>query len=124
MKRQTTITVQSYEWYDNGAGNSYFFAFLMVDGLKDSLLLECQYGYGEHYLCEAKEVMVKVGLIPKGYRSPLWVWCNENGIKLQYSKTLITRKEYLIQDKVFDALKAKHPDGIDGINLERAKDTE
>ena len=124
MKRQTTITVQAYEWHDNQNGNSYFFAFLMIDGITDSLLLECQYGYGDHYLYESKEVMIKAGLIPKNYRSPLWVWCNENGVKLQNSKSLITSKEFKRQDKIFDALKAKHPDGIDGINADRAKNTE
>lgn len=124
MIKQTTITVQAYQWHDNANANSYFFAYIFIDGLKDLLLLECQYGYGEQYLCEAKEVMIKAGLIPKGYRSPLWVWCNENGIKLQNSKSHITYKEYKMQDKVFDALKADHKDGIDGINAERAKDTE
>ncbi len=120
--KQTNITIQCFEYRDSY--NFYFYGYLFIDGLKDLLIMQNQYGYGEQYLCEAKDVMIKAGLIPKGYKSPLWVFCSENGIKLNYSKKSVNRKEYKMQDKIFDVLAKEHDKGIDGINADRAKDTE
>ena len=118
----TNITVKALE--NHHGSNSYFYGYLFIDGIKDLLVMPCQYGYGEQYLEVAKETMISAGLIPKDYMSPLWVFCKENDIKLNYHKKPITLKEYREQDKVFKALALEHARGIDGINLERAKDTE
>jgi len=57
------------------AGNTYFAAKVYVN---DELahVLPFQYGYGEQYLHEAKEVM--------GIKAPLWSHCRDNEIAFIY----------------------------------------
>lgn len=78
------LEVNALEWFDKTNGNSYFSATITLDD-KQIAVLPFQYGYGDHYLDKAKEVLVDAAhpIVKSIYP---WVglpqYCRENRIKL------------------------------------------
>ena len=94
MTNIKTITVIGKRWLDNN-GNTYHSVKVYTDNeLLDSI--DCKYGYGDHYIQSATELLVKHDIISvnKNY-TPLWKFCNENDIKLLTDVTDVNRKKDL-----------------------------
>lgn len=82
-----TIDIQAKEWFDKVNGNSYFSANITLNyGMKNqkSYSLPFQYGYGEHYIDMAKELLFNEGYFKEN--DYLWRLCKENKIILRTSK--------------------------------------
>ena len=84
-----TIDINAKEWFDKINGNSYFSAIITINyALKSekTITLPFQYGYGDHYIHMASEVLLKQGYIKVKNFTPLWNYCRENNIILRTSK--------------------------------------
>ena len=84
-----TLDIQAKEWFDKANGNSYFSGTITTDfGTKEakSYRLPFQYGYGDHYIDMAKELLEKNDVIKVKEREQLWCYCRENDIILRTSK--------------------------------------
>lgn len=98
-----TIDINAKEWFDKVNGNSYFSAVVTIDyGLKTqkAFTLPFQYGYEDHYIDMANQLLVKEGLIiskrhKNGVYPPLWQYCRDNRIILRTSKTENCKKRDL-----------------------------
>ena len=89
MKKIKTIDIVAKEWFDRIYGNSYFSAYITVNyGLKSeaNFYLPFQYGYGEQYKTECRDVLVKHGYLSKILAAPLWKHCKLHGIDLRARK--------------------------------------
>ena len=89
IKAGSIISVTGKKWFDNGAGNTYFRALIQVDG-EIVAKLPFQYGYGDHYLDESTAWLAENDYIENprksnGSRTPLWLYCEKNNIRLDYS---------------------------------------
>lgn len=63
----STIDINALEWFDKVNGNSYFAGTVTVDyGMpnEQTFKMPYQYGYGNQYEQEAKEILFNAGLIP------------------------------------------------------------
>jgi hypothetical protein len=86
-----SITVIARRWFQRLYGNTYHSCLVLVDGVElDSV--DFTYGYGEHYLQTAVELLNKHN-IPATY--PLSRYCRENGIAYTPSVTDVQRKKDL-----------------------------
>ena len=84
-----TLDIQAKEWFDKANGNSYFSGTVTTDFGTDkekSYRLPFQYGYGDHYIDMAKELLEKNDVIKVKEREQLWTYCQENDIILRTSK--------------------------------------
>ena len=89
MKELKTIDVNAKEWFDKVNGNSYFSAIITLNfGLPDvqTIIIPFQYGYGEHYISEAKGILTEHNYISADYGDALWRYCEKNSIILRNSK--------------------------------------
>ena len=84
-----TIDIQAKEWFDRVNGNSYFAGTVTVNyGMKTEKVftMPFQYGYGGQFEQEAKDILMKGGLIGfndygKNGKSPLSMYeLKEQGI--------------------------------------------
>lgn len=57
-----SIFVHGKTWFDKVNGNSYFSARVEIDG-KEVARIPFQYGYGDQYLFEAGQALIKAGLV-------------------------------------------------------------
>ena len=88
-----TIDINCLEWFDKINGNSYLAGTITVNfGMKTSkqFNLKFQYGYGDHYINAAHELLVNKKVVPElkhnnGIRYPLWRYCRENNVILRKS---------------------------------------
>lgn len=65
MKRIKCLTIIAKEWFDRVNGNSYFSARAFIDNdTENPVILRFQYGYGDQYLYEMKNELVKRGILP------------------------------------------------------------
>lgn len=76
-----TIVIKATEWFDKTYGNSYFSARVFIDG-ELKFFLPFQYGYGEHYIDMAFEVLIKNKVLKYVKKRPLWKYCKDNNIEL------------------------------------------
>jgi hypothetical protein len=93
-----TIDVNALEWLDRINGNSYLAAIVTLNfGLQDETRVNVPftYGYGDHYITEARNALKNEGLIPNEYHS-LREFCKENNIILRNSITRNCKKRDLI----------------------------
>jgi len=84
-----TLNIQAKEWFDKANGNSYFSAEVTVDfgtNTEKNFFVPFQYGYGDHYIDMAKELLEKNDIIKVKEREQLWNYCQENDIILRTSK--------------------------------------
>ena len=84
-----TIDINAKEWFDKANGNSYFSAEVTVDfgtNTEKNFFVPFQYGYGDHYIDMAKELLEKNDIIKVKEREQLWNYCQENDIILRTSK--------------------------------------
>ena len=92
-----TITVIGKRWFDRINGNTYHSVKVYTDNeLLDSI--DCKYGYGDHYIQSATELLVKhdiISIMESRDYIPLWKFCNENDIKLLTDVTDVKRKKDL-----------------------------
>ena len=61
-----TIDIQAKEWFDKVNGNSYFAGTVTINfGMKTEkeFIMPFQYGYGGQFEQEAKDILLKAGLI-------------------------------------------------------------
>jgi hypothetical protein len=83
-----TIDINAKEWFDKINGNSYFSGEITLNyGTKTekTLSMPFQYGYGNHYVDEAENLLVKNGYIKDIYHC-LSRHCRENDIILRTNK--------------------------------------
>ncbi len=88
------IDIIALEWFDKVNGNSYFAATVTTNfGQPDQkdYKLPFQYGYGEHYIDMAKQLLMSEGVISiekrsNGTSEALWSYCRENNIILRTTK--------------------------------------
>ena len=84
-----TIDVIAKDWFDRINGNSYFSAQITINfGMKDQKNFGApfQYGYSDHYLTIARDLLVNSGLIILESEEPLWKYCRNNNIILRNCK--------------------------------------
>ena len=84
-----TIDVNAKEWFDVVNGNSYFSGDITLNyGTKTQkeLAMPFQYGYGNHYLDIACDMLDKAGYINNKSYTGLPRYCRENNIILRYQK--------------------------------------
>jgi hypothetical protein len=98
-----TIDVNAKEWFDKYNGNSYFSAVVTTNyGTKQQKTynLPFQYGYGEHYIDIANQLLIKEGVVntkrnDNGSYNPLWQYCRDNKIILRTYKQENCKKREL-----------------------------
>jgi hypothetical protein len=85
-----TIDIQAREWFDKVNGNSYFSATVTINyGMPSvrSYNMPFQYGYGDHYVDQAKKELIKQKEIKVADEmTALWRYCDEKKIILRTSK--------------------------------------
>ena len=67
-----SIDLTAKEWFDKGAGNSYFSLRIIVnEGLKNCFIIRLpfQYGYGSYYEQAANETLIEMGVISENMHS-------------------------------------------------------
>jgi len=79
MEKMKWIEVRAKEWFDRGAGNSYFSAHVFLND-ETVAVLPFQYGYGQAYEQAALEALVRLNVLSPG--GALWSRCEELDIKL------------------------------------------
>ena len=91
---EKSLFVEARLWLDRVNGNSYFSARVWVDGHIVSVL-PFQYGYGNQYLYEANEELIRLGYIsPEFSGRPLWVSTREAlGVDMYYSEAYGLKKD-------------------------------
>jgi hypothetical protein len=88
-----TLHISAKTWFDKINGNSYFSAVITIDYDK-TINLPFQYGYGNQYLTEAKNVLTEHNYISPSYPDSLRTYCNKNGIVLtHWNKENCLKKE-------------------------------
>ena len=87
-----TIHVSGKRWFDKVNGNTYHSSKIYIDGNFFDRV-NFAYGYGDHYLTTAFELLHRVGKIEmeSNTQAP-WRYCKENGIKFYSEVADITRK--------------------------------
>ncbi|MDD4996503.1 MAG: hypothetical protein PHW15_03495 [Patescibacteria group bacterium] len=81
-----TIDINCKEWFDKVNGNSYFSGTVTVDfGTPEekSFTMPFQYGYGDQYIHEGFDTLLKNGLIPKEWLNCPSRYARENGVILR-----------------------------------------
>jgi hypothetical protein len=93
-KIERSVFIEARLWFDKSGGNTYFTARVWVDGHIVSTL-PFQYGYGNQYLYEANEELVRLGYIGEEFTGkPLWVSTREAlGVDLYYSEAYVLKRE-------------------------------
>jgi hypothetical protein len=84
-----TIDVNAKEWFDKVNGNSYFSGEIIINyGMKSekTITMPFQYGYGDHYLDTACDMLDKAKLINNDSYNRLPRYCRYNDIILRYNK--------------------------------------
>jgi hypothetical protein len=89
-----TIDINAKEWFDKVNGNSYFSGTITLNyGTKTAkeYSMPFQYGYGEHYIDMANQLLIKEDAIQgkrhdNGSYPALWQYCKDNKIILRTSK--------------------------------------
>ena len=78
-----TIDVSAREWFDKINGNSYHSAQIIINN--DAVLyVPLTYGYDDHYLQSALEILQEEYIIAKDYTGSLSRYCFDNNINLDY----------------------------------------
>ena len=78
-----TIEVIGKEWFDKINGNSYHSAQVTINN--DAVLyVPLTYGYGNHYLQSALELLKTEYIISKDFEGALSRYCFDNNINLDY----------------------------------------
>jgi hypothetical protein len=92
-KIKRSVFIEARLWLDKSGGNTYFTARVWVDGHIVSTL-PFQYGYGNQYLYEANEELIRLGYIGQEYSGrPLWVSTREAlGVDMYYAEAYVTKK--------------------------------
>ena len=86
-----TIDINCLEWFDKINGNSYFAGTVTTNyGMESAkqYILVFQYGYGDHFIDQAHELLINKKVIPdlkheNGVRYPLWRHCREHNVTLR-----------------------------------------
>lgn len=95
-----SIVVQGRRWRQRTYGNTYHTVSVIVDG-EHIGTSPITYGYGDHYMQTAHEILVEKGVLPEperypsGARQPLWRQCQEMVIALHYDAIDVARKKDL-----------------------------
>lgn len=89
-----SVFVEARLWLDKSSGNSYFTARIWVDGDIISVL-PFQYGYGNQYLYEANEELVRLGYLADDFKGrPLWAGTRQAlGVDMYYSESYGLKKD-------------------------------
>lgn len=79
-----SIEIYGLKWFQKSYGNTYHRVKVFVND-KEIATSPITYGYGDYYVQTAEELLKKNGYLKgKDDRTPLWRYCQENGIKLRY----------------------------------------
>jgi hypothetical protein len=98
-----TIDINALNWFDKVNGNSYFAGKVTLNyGLPDkkSFKMPFQYGYGDHYIDVAGELLQRESLVNLKtggkYNIRLWQYCRDNNIILRTTKHENCKKKELM----------------------------
>ena len=95
-----TLHISGRRWFDKVGGNTYHSSTVYVDG-EFHAKIECTYGYGDHYIQSATQLLDKAGLLPglgrfvHGGTESLWRYCERSGIRLVTEVSDVSRKKDL-----------------------------
>lgn len=90
MQKTKNITVIGRRWFQRLYGNTYHTVTVITD--KDTLQSPQTYGYGDHYLQTACEMLDKAGY---DIQWPLWKACQDKKIRLVTDVTDVNRQKDL-----------------------------
>lgn len=95
-----TLHISGRRWFDRVNGNTYHSSSIYVDGeFWDKI--KCTYGYGDHYIQSALNLLGTKGMLPglehypHGGTESLWKYCERSGIKLISEVSDVSRKKDL-----------------------------
>lgn len=94
-----SLVVIGRRWFDRAAGNTYHTSQVIVDGVTIEKT-ERAYGYGDHYIQTAAEVLERHGLVkreryPNGSVQPLWQVLKDSGVAYSFSVSDVSRRKDL-----------------------------
>jgi len=95
-----TLHISGRRWFEKTNGNTYHSSIIYVDG-EFYGKIEFTYGYGDHYIQSATQLLDKAGLLPglehliHGGNESLWRYCERSGIKLITEVSDVARKKDL-----------------------------
>jgi len=95
--KMKTLFVLGKRWFDRVNGNTYHSAGLYING-EFYKKIDCKYGYGDHYLQSAKELLFEDKIIKASENSRytfLYTYCNDKDIKFCYDVVDVQRKKDL-----------------------------
>lgn len=96
----TSITILGRRWFEKTNGNTYHSSEIYIND-KFYKKIDFLYGYGDHYLFTAYELLLKDDILKdvkqyeNGTREILWGYCDRKGIKLINSATDVQCKRDL-----------------------------
>lgn len=102
VHKPRSIFIVARRWFDRHAGNTYFSASVLVDGVQ-SAHIPFEYGYGEQCLYEAfnalerahPELVPDREHYPHGGAEQCWQWARRHGVEYSYSISDVGRKKDL-----------------------------
>jgi len=91
-KKMKSVRVNGRRWFDRHWGNTYCASEIVVD---DEIVAHCEmeYGYDQFYMQAAADKLEAMGYMPdrehysNGGAQALWRYCQDRGIKCEYSAT-------------------------------------
>lgn len=97
---QPTFHIAARRWFDRRNGNTYHSVTIFQSG---TIVAEAplEYGYGEHYLQTATDLLRNLGTLPapvqhsNGSTEPLWQWAERAGFVYSVDVIDVMRKRDL-----------------------------
>jgi hypothetical protein len=98
-----TIDINAKHWFDKKNGNSYFAGVVTLNysmKSEQAFLMPFQYGYGNSYEYEAKNLLTEFNKISPDYTQNLRRYCEDNNIILRRNFTEYCSKSELKQIEI------------------------
>lgn len=95
LKKGSIVTISAKRWFDKTYGNTYHSCIVLVNGEQ---IGKCPftYGYGDHYLQTAEDILWKVYKRPAGYSEHYHItYLRDFGIKVNYFVSDVQRRKDL-----------------------------
>ena len=99
-KKIKAVSIIGRRWFNRGPGNTYHSVKAVVDG-EVRASVDFAYGYGDRYRETGWTALEKAGAVPdrprdeRGITLSVWLWCQDQGIKLHYEVADVSRRKDL-----------------------------